>query len=142
LAELIDLAEAHNPETRVAWEGARAQLAALGIARSELYATLAAIALSQTNRAKAEYNATRFNQAFSSFQQAAEAKNSEAMEYLGYMYEEGYGVTQDYGQERQWYEKAEAAGSVDAKISLGSLYYYGNGVTQDYVQARQWTVSV
>jgi hypothetical protein len=27
LAELIDLAEAHNPETRVAWENARAQAA-------------------------------------------------------------------------------------------------------------------
>src|SRR5580658_8965509 len=25
LAELVDLAEAHNPETRVAWENARAQ---------------------------------------------------------------------------------------------------------------------
>ena len=33
LAELVDLAEAHNPETRVAWENARAQAAALGIAR-------------------------------------------------------------------------------------------------------------
>ena len=38
LSELIDLAESHNPETRVAWENARAQAAAaLGIARSELY---------------------------------------------------------------------------------------------------------
>jgi outer membrane protein TolC len=53
LAELIDLAEAHNPETRIAWENARAQLASLGIARSELYPTLAAMALSQTNRAEA-----------------------------------------------------------------------------------------
>src|SRR6266849_9488316 len=36
LAELVDLAETHNPETRVAWERARAQAAALGVARSEL----------------------------------------------------------------------------------------------------------
>lgn len=50
LPELINLAEAHNPETRVAWESARAQAAALGIARSELYPTLAAIAISQMNR--------------------------------------------------------------------------------------------
>jgi outer membrane protein TolC len=50
LAELIDLAEAHNPETRVAWEGARAQAAALGIARSELYPTLSAVALSGVDR--------------------------------------------------------------------------------------------
>jgi len=37
LAELVDLAESHNPETRIAWERARAQAASLGIARSELY---------------------------------------------------------------------------------------------------------
>lgn len=50
LAELIDLAEAHNPETRVAWESARAQAAALGIARSELYPVLSAVALSGVDR--------------------------------------------------------------------------------------------
>src|SRR3984885_9704969 len=50
LAELIDLAEAHNPETRVAWENAIAQGAALGIARSELYPTISAVALSGVDR--------------------------------------------------------------------------------------------
>jgi len=50
LADLIDLAESHNPETRIAWERARAKLAALGIARSELYPILTAAAQSQTNR--------------------------------------------------------------------------------------------
>ena len=52
LVELIDLAEAHNPETRVAWENARAQAAALGIARSELYPLLSAAALSGVDRAE------------------------------------------------------------------------------------------
>ena len=50
LAELVDLAEAHNPETRVAWENACAQAATLGIARSELYPTLSAVALSGVDR--------------------------------------------------------------------------------------------
>jgi outer membrane protein TolC len=50
LAELIDLAEGHNPETRVAWENARAQAAALGIARSELYPALSAVALASVHR--------------------------------------------------------------------------------------------
>jgi outer membrane protein len=36
LPELIDLAESHNPETRFAWERARAQAADLGIAKSDL----------------------------------------------------------------------------------------------------------
>jgi outer membrane protein len=50
LAELIDLAQRHNPDTRVAWERARAQAAALGVARSELHPTLAAAALARANR--------------------------------------------------------------------------------------------
>jgi outer membrane protein TolC len=72
LAELIDLAESHNPETHFAWERARAQAAALGIARSELYPTLAAAALSQTNRSE-DYVTTRFfRQTIQDFQVALE----------------------------------------------------------------------
>jgi hypothetical protein len=37
LAEIIDMAQRHHPDTRVSWERARAQAAALGVARSELY---------------------------------------------------------------------------------------------------------
>jgi len=59
LAELIDLAESHKPETRVSWERARAQAAALGVARSELYPALAAAALSQTTRSET-YLTNRF----------------------------------------------------------------------------------
>jgi outer membrane protein TolC len=59
LAELVDAAESHNPETRLAWERARAQAAALGIARSELYPILTAAALSRTSREEV-YLGTRF----------------------------------------------------------------------------------
>ena len=59
LAELVDLAESHNPETRLAWERARAQAAVLGIARSELYPILTAAALSRIRREEV-YLATRF----------------------------------------------------------------------------------
>jgi outer membrane protein len=50
LAELIDLAQRHNPETRVAWEQAKARAASLGVARSALFPTVAAIALASTIR--------------------------------------------------------------------------------------------
>jgi outer membrane protein len=50
LAELIDLAQQHNPETRVAWEEAKARAASLGIARSALFPTIAAVALGSTIR--------------------------------------------------------------------------------------------
>ncbi len=50
LAELVDFAERNNPDTRVAWEGAKARGAALHIAQSELYPALAGVALSTVGR--------------------------------------------------------------------------------------------
>jgi outer membrane protein TolC len=50
LAELIDLAQRHNPETRVAWEKAKARAASVGIAQSAFYPTLTAVALVATVR--------------------------------------------------------------------------------------------
>jgi outer membrane protein len=72
LAELVDLAESHNPQTRLAWERARAQAAALGIARSELYPTLVAVALSQTNRQEILFNNRFARQTIADFAVAVE----------------------------------------------------------------------
>jgi outer membrane protein len=72
LAELVDLAESHNPQTRYAWERARAQAAALGIARSELYPTLVAVALSQTNRQEILFNTRFYRQVIQDFAVAVE----------------------------------------------------------------------
>jgi outer membrane protein len=60
LPELVDMAEAHNPATRDSWERARAQAAALGAARSELFPILAAVAVSQTTRQEVLFG-ERFN---------------------------------------------------------------------------------
>jgi outer membrane protein len=72
LGELIDLAEAHNPETRVAWENARAQAASLGIARSELYPTLTAVALSGVDRAEVPLGSQFYRQTVSAFEASLE----------------------------------------------------------------------
>src|SRR6202795_3164033 len=72
LAELIDLAETHNPETRVAWENARAQAASLGIARSELYPTLTAVALSGVDRAEVPLGSQFYRQTVSAFEASLE----------------------------------------------------------------------
>ncbi|MFT4113785.1 TolC family protein [Silvibacterium sp.] len=50
LAELIDLAQQHNPETRASWEAAKVKAASLGIARSALFPTLAAVVLAESER--------------------------------------------------------------------------------------------
>jgi outer membrane protein len=67
LAELVDFAERNNPETRVAWEGAKARGAALHIAQSELYPALAAVALSKVDREDVLFNSSFLRQTVATF---------------------------------------------------------------------------
>lgn len=50
LPELVDIAEHNNPDTRVAWENAKARAGDLGISKATLYPTMAAALLAQTTR--------------------------------------------------------------------------------------------
>lgn len=47
LAELIDIAEQRNPDTRAAWQAAKEEAARVGIARADLYPTLGAALMGQ-----------------------------------------------------------------------------------------------
>jgi outer membrane protein len=67
LPELIDLAETQNPETQLAWERARAQAAALGVARSELYPALAATALAEINSGVTFFGTSFYRQTIQDF---------------------------------------------------------------------------
>ena len=66
LAELVDLAEQHNPETRVAWQQAKARASALGVARSALYPTMAALAVANTSRVRVLLNSAFYRQTYGS----------------------------------------------------------------------------
>jgi len=72
LAELIDLAEANNPETRIVWEGAVAQAGALGLARSELFPVVVAAATAGVDRSEASFGARFYRETVPSFQIALE----------------------------------------------------------------------
>jgi outer membrane protein TolC len=50
LAELVDVAERTNPDTRVVWERAKARAAAVGVANSALFPTIAAMASASINQ--------------------------------------------------------------------------------------------
>ena len=50
LPELVNLAEQNNPDTRVAWENAKARAADLGVSKATLYPTVAALAIAQSAR--------------------------------------------------------------------------------------------
>ena len=57
---------------------------------------------------------------------------------LGFMYNDGQGVPQDYKQATYWFKKSAEQGYAYAQFCLGFMYYHGQGVPQDYKQAIHW----
>ena len=72
------------------------------------------------------------------FRAKANAGDANAQHNLGYAYDIGKGVPQDYAQAVSWYRKAADQGYAAAQNNLGKAYANGQGVPQDYAQAVSW----
>jgi outer membrane protein len=72
LPELINIAEQNNPETRGAWENAKARAADLGISKSTLYPTVAALAIAQSARDNLFFAPDYYRQTIETFSPALE----------------------------------------------------------------------
>ncbi|MBN2455468.1 MAG: trypsin-like peptidase domain-containing protein [Sedimentisphaerales bacterium] len=68
----------------------------------------------------------------------AEAGNAKAQFNLGWMYDTGRGVPQDYNEAIKWYTKVAEQGDASAQCNLGNKYWNGQGVPEDYVEAYKW----
>ena len=68
----------------------------------------------------------------------AEQGQPAAQTYLGYMFETGRGVPQNYTEAAMWYRRAAEQGDSQAQYSLGLLYARGQGVPRDIVEASKW----
>ena len=68
----------------------------------------------------------------------AENGDVDAQDLLGYAYDTGRGVKQDYIKAFEWREKAAEQGDAISQFSLGWMYANGEGVNQDYAKAKGW----
>jgi uncharacterized protein len=66
--------------------------------------------------------------------------DSRAQYDLGFMYEGGKGVAQDYKEALKWYRSAAAQRNGLAQNNLGLMYANGQGVSRDYVRAQMWLI--
>jgi len=76
-------------------------------------------------------------EAFNWYKKAAEQDSSPAIVSLGWMYQNGLGVEQNYQQAIFWYRKAESKHS-QAQNNLGELYEKGLGVEKNEKEAASW----
>ena len=68
----------------------------------------------------------------------AEKNYSRAQARMGWIYERGLGVPQDFEKAFAWYEKATLNGAKDAPAHIGLMYELGYGVQQDYAKAAEY----
>jgi TPR repeat protein len=57
---------------------------------------------------------------------------------LGWMYQAGNGVPQNYPEALKWFRKAADEGDAMAQAALGLMYHNGQGVPQDHAEALKW----
>jgi len=80
---------------------------------------------------------TRGEVSFAKVVRSAELGSAKYQVVLGYMYETGRGVPQDYHLAAFWYRQVAEQGNVRAQHLVGLLYDRG-GVPLDYVEAHKW----
>ena len=89
-------------------------------------------------RGGAAYNQGDYGTALREWRPLAEQGDAGAQLNLGFMYDNGYGVSQDYKEAVKWYLRAAEQGSDRAQYNLGLMYDVGYGVPQDFVRAHMW----
>jgi uncharacterized protein len=57
---------------------------------------------------------------------------------LGFAYETGQGVPQDYASAAYWYSRGAECGDPNAQHLLGLMYDRGFGVPLDHMEAHKW----
>jgi TPR repeat protein len=118
--------------------GAFGRLRAMGAIAVVLFASRApsAAAVDALRAGELAYKRQDYVRAAPLLLAAAERGSPIAQTYLGYMYQNGFGVPRDYAAAAGWLAQAAQQGEPTAQFLLGLLYDKGFGVPQDWVQAE------
>lgn len=68
----------------------------------------------------------------------AQSGNARAKSNIGYLYEHGFGVSQDYRKAMTWYADAADDGLAEAQHNLGMMYANGLGTEESWGRALLW----
>lgn len=107
-----------------------------------LFAVIAAPSWADTKASiKAGYEAYmrgEFAVALKEWRPLAEQGDSVTQALLGFMYQAGEGVPQDYAEAAKWFHRAAEQGLADAQYHIGFLHAVGKGVSHDNVLSYMW----
>jgi TPR repeat protein len=84
------------------------------------------------------YLAKNYKAASDKYLKAAEQGYAIAQYNLGFMYDNGRGLTQSSSEAVKWFRKAAEQGHALAQLNLGYAYFLGDGVTESDSEVVKW----
>ena len=87
-------------------------------------------------RGKELYDAKEYFKAKILFEKGLFLNNSDTINYLGLMYQNGFGVVQDFTKAKELYNQSGNLGNSDALKNLGDIFRTGQGVIRDFGNAK------
>lgn len=91
-----------------------------------------------TTKADSGPSADQAREILESTRPLAEKGDASAQYNMGVLYDQGYGVKQNFDTARQWYLKAAKQHFAKAEHNLGIIYESGKGVESDSSEAAHW----
>jgi TPR repeat protein len=105
----------------------------------------ASLSFAQSSETEKEFNAGlaalqrgHYATAYRSWIDIAQAGNLRAKSNIGYLYEHGLGVSQNYTKAMDWYLEAAEAGLAEAQHNLGMMYAEARGTDESWGRALVW----
>jgi len=98
----------------------------------------AALAPAQAQRGEPAYRSGDYPRAATKIGPSAERGNAKAQAFLGFMYQYGRGVPQNYTLAHYWYRRAAEQGNPVAQRLLGLMMDKGLGIETNHVGAHVW----
>jgi TPR repeat protein len=89
-------------------------------------------------RATDAYSRGDYIRAVTALSPLAARGNARAQAQLGFMYENGFGVAQNYAAAADLYQRAAVQGDAFAQNRLGLIYDKGHGVPQNVILSYKW----
>ncbi len=84
------------------------------------------------------FNKGHYGEAVSWYQKAGAQGLASAQKHLGFCYEHGAGVEQNYKTAFEWYQKAADQNHAEAQYCVGHCYHYGYGVERNLKKAAEY----
>jgi class 3 adenylate cyclase/TPR repeat protein len=126
-----------NVEKLVAPDAPRATAAEKG-AKADGPSTAHLLADQLFRRGDQAFDKRKYAEAKPLYQEAADQGSAGAMNALGVLYQNGWGVDRDFAEAMRWYRKSADLGYGWAQSNVGEMFRQGLGVDHDYAEAMRW----